>query len=79
MGGLFGGDGDACVAARFPCPRRQFADALCGMVREPSEDVGEPGLRVRWASSAVVILGSPNTLGPSPKASLVVTMIDVRA
>jgi len=33
--------------------------------------VGEP------VGSAVVILASPNTLGHSPKARLVVTMIDV--
>ena len=35
---------------------------------------------VSWASSiAVVIFGSPNTLGHSPKARLVVTTIEVRS
>ncbi len=34
---------------------------------------------VRRSSSAVVIFGSPNTLGHSPKARLVVTTIEVRS
>ena len=34
---------------------------------------------VRRSSNAVVILGSPKTLGHSPKARLVVTMMDVRS
>jgi hypothetical protein len=34
---------------------------------------------VSRSSSAVVILASPNTLGHSPKARLVVTMIEVRS
>ena len=34
---------------------------------------------VRRSSNAVVIFGSPNTLGHSPKARLVVTRIDVRS
>ena len=35
--------------------------------------------RIRRSSSAVVILASPNTLGHSPKARLVVTMMEVRS
>src|SRR5271170_42152 len=34
---------------------------------------------VRRSSNAVVILGSPKTVGHSPKARLVVTMIEVRS
>jgi hypothetical protein len=34
---------------------------------------------VKRSSSAVVILASPNTLGHSPKARMVVTMADVRS
>ena len=34
---------------------------------------------IKRSSSAVVILASPNTLGHSPKARLVVTTMDVRS
>ena len=35
--------------------------------------------RIRRSRSAVVIFGSPKTVGHSPKARLVVTMIEVRS
>ena len=35
--------------------------------------------RVRWSSSAVVVLGSPNTVAHSPKLRLVVTMTLARS
>ena len=40
------------------------------------DDVAMVGRR---SSNAVVILASPNTLGHSPKARFVVTMIEVRS
>jgi hypothetical protein len=30
----------------FPFPRQQFVDAIHRMIGDPSEDVGEPNLRV---------------------------------
>ena len=49
--------GESCeaglgVAARFPSPWRQFADALDGMIGRRRKDVGEPGARIDVVEAA---------------------------
>ena len=61
------------IAARYPfepAPSREAFEQAAMRFQFPL---------ARRSSSAVVILASPNTLGHSPKARLVVTMIEVRS
>ena len=46
MGGAYSAAMRTLAGGALPCPRRQFADALCRVIREPRENLGEPGLWV---------------------------------
>ncbi len=52
------------------------------LLKSPTVVAGLDDVAVVWvnrSSSAVIILASPNTLGHSPKARLVVTMTEARS